>query len=198
MNAFDPTTHTYTIDGNLVPSVTTVLRDVLPGWQASEWHMQRGSAVHACAQMIANGVDFDHDEQIAGHVKAIRQFFIQVSPKVCEVELQVYSKRHGYAGTLDLTAFIGAGKQCHVIDYKATLTDQVPYQAAAYAIAYEEETGAVINRGLGVEIRANGTYQLSKVYDLKTYKQGWLALLTTYRIRRQCGVKAEGTDGGVA
>ena len=45
--------------------------------------------------------------------------------------------------------------------------------------------------GLGVEIREDGTYRMSEVWDLKRYKAEWLCLLTAWRVRRKCGVKEE-------
>ena len=44
---FDEGAHAYTIDSRPVPSVTQVLRDVLPMFHAEEYYLQRGRAVHA-------------------------------------------------------------------------------------------------------------------------------------------------------
>ena len=44
---FDADRHEYRIAGRVVPSVTHVLGDLIPGWRASDWHLQRGRAVHA-------------------------------------------------------------------------------------------------------------------------------------------------------
>ena len=74
-----------------------------------------------------------------------------------------------------------------LIDFKGTLGPAVPYQLAAYSLA---RGGPKL--GVGVEIRDDGTYRLSQVYDLKRYQQGWLALLTAYGIRRACNIKPEG------
>ena len=67
---FNDATHEYRIGGRFVPSVTQVLGDLLPCFQAGEWYLERGRAVHACAAMIAKGIAFDHDEQIDGQVMA--------------------------------------------------------------------------------------------------------------------------------
>ena len=100
--SFDPLRHAYTIDGEPVPSVTQVLGDLLPGYQASEWHMQRGTAMHACAAMVAQGVDFVHDPQLDSRVAALRAFFRAVPLKVQAVEQRLYSATYRYAGTCDL------------------------------------------------------------------------------------------------
>jgi hypothetical protein len=183
VNTFDASTHSYYIDGRKVPSVTQVLNDLIPGWKASEWYLNRGQAVHACAALIAQGVEFEHDPAIDGQVRAVRRFFVEVKPVVLSVEKQVYSARYQYAGTLDLLATI-SGKVM-VVDYKASASAALPFQLAAYSIA--EKTDA--QKGCGVIINEDGTYKMTRVYDLRLYQQGFLALLTAYNIRRGAGIK---------
>ena len=190
MNTFDATTHTYTIDGNVVPSVTQVLSDLIPGWQASEWYLQRGTAVHACAAMIARGVEFDHDPSIDGQVSACKRFFAEVKPIVFEVERQVYCERYCFAGTFDLECSVN-NRRC-LLDWKASFGAALPYQLAAYSVAYDECGGYPIRHGYGVRLNEDGTYKMSCVYDLRNYRNGFLALLSAYKIRRACKVKEEG------
>ena len=181
--SFDPSTHTYCIDNRKVPGVTQVLRDVLPGWSASEWHMNRGTVVHACAVAIARNQDFDYDPAVDGQVIAIKRFFREVKPKVLSVESPVYSLLYLYGGMLDLRCEI-KGKEM-VLDWKATLSREVEWQLAGYAIPTN------LNYGVGVEIHDDGTYRMGEVYDLKRAKNEWLAILTTYRIRRKCKIKED-------
>lgn len=190
MNTFDATTHTYKIDGVAVPSVTQVLSDLIPGWQASEWYLQRGTAVHACCAMIARGVAFTHDPAIDGQVMACRRFFQEVKPYVVHTELQVFSKKYGFAGTFDLECAV-QDVIC-LIDWKASFGAALPYQLAAYSIAYDDCGGYQIRNGYGVRLNEDGTYKMSQVYDLRNYKYGFLALLSAYKIRRACKVKEEG------
>jgi hypothetical protein len=190
MNTFDATTHTYRINGVAVPSVTQVLSDLIPGWQASEWYLQRGTAVHACAAMIARGVAFDHDPAIDGQVRACKRFFAEVKPIVFEIERQVYCERYGYAGTFDLECSVN-NRLC-LIDWKASFSATLPHQLKAYSIAYECMGANPIRYGYGVRLNDDGTYQMSPVYDLRNYMNGFLALLSAYKIRRACKVKEEG------
>lgn len=178
MNEFDPEKHEYRINGNRVPGVTQVLTDLIPGYRASDWYLQRGRAVHACAAMVAKGIEFEHDPRIAGQVQAVRKFFREVQPEVLEIEQQVYSMKHLYAGTTDLVAII---KDPLIVDYKARLTDSTIYQCAAYALAIPGK----VHYGVGVELHEDGTYKMSEIWDLKRATQEWLAMLTTYRIRER-------------
>ena len=188
MNIFCAANHKYSINGRTVPSVTQVLGDLIPGWSASDFYLGRGRAVHQCAALIAHGKQFSYDPQIEGQVKALRRFFSEVKPVVIESEFQVYSARHQYGGTLDL---LMDGRQNVIADFKSTLTSTVPYQLAAYALAQNEMGLPIVNRGYGVEIRENGTYKMSEVYDLRKYQQDWLNLLGSYNVRRKCGIKEE-------
>jgi len=185
VNSFDEAYHTYRIDGEPVPSVTQVLGDVLPGYQASEWHMQRGTAMHACAAMVARGVEFSYDQQLDGRVAALRAFFRAIPLKVQAVEQRLYSPTWRYAGTCDLVGELN-GKRV-VLDWKSTLTGAAKYQVAAYGQILR------INYGLAVEIREDGMYRMSEVWNLARAKSQWLALLAAYNIRRECGIK-EGTE----
>ena len=185
MNTFDPETHQYHIDEVPVVSVTQVLGDLLPGWKASEWHLNRGRAVHAAAAMVAQGIAFTHDPQIDGQVAACRKFFQEVKPVVGDVERQVYNKPNQFAGTLDLACMIG--RKLVILDYKATLSPTVAWQCAAYALA-----GTYLGAyGVGVELREDGTYYMSTMYDLKIYQREFLALLTAYKVRKRLGMTNE-------
>lgn len=181
MNTFDAVTHTYTINGRRVPSVTQVLGDLIPGWMADPWYLERGTQVHAAAAFIAKGIEFDADPQIAGQVAALRRFFAEVKPGVLGVEGRVYSDELQYAGTFDLLADIG--NKTVLVDFKASATTAVPYQLAAYGLIEE------VDYGYGVEIHEDGNYRMTERYDLRRYKQGWMALLTAYGIRRKCGIQ---------
>lgn len=189
--AFDPLTHTYRIDDRPVTSVTQVLRDVLPGWQAGEWYMQRGTAVHACAAMIARGEKFNHDARIDGQVAACRRVFEEIKPVPILVEHPVYSDRYQFAGTLDLACNIK--HRDIIIDWKAQLTESAAIQCAAYALALREAHPILdVRWGMGVELHDDGTYKCcNDLYDLRRYKHEWLALLTTFNVRRRLGIKEE-------
>jgi len=138
------------------------------------------------AAFIARNKSFDWDPQIEGQVAALRRFFTEVKPVVVETEFPVYSARYQYAGTLDLLV---DGRQNVIADFKSALTSAVPYQLAAYALAQNEMGFPIVGRGYGVEIRENGTYKMSEVYDLRKYQQDWLNLLGSYNVRRKCGIK---------
>ena len=184
--SFDPESHIYKINGNIIPSVTQILRDLIPSYQATPWHMQRGRAAHACYALIAQGKEFEFDPRLAGYVAGCRKFFADLKPDVGHIEQQVYSETYQYAGTYDLSCKIDG--RYMLIDYKSTLTDAVPYQLAAYMTAMLKMQGRLVHYGMGVEIHDDGTYRLSEVYDLNKFKNEWLCLLTAFKIRQKFGL----------
>jgi hypothetical protein len=189
---FDPESHVYRINGRIVPSVTQVLQDLIPGWQASEWYLLRGRAAHACYALVARGATFEHDPRLAGQVAACHKFFADLKPVVHAIEAPVFSSTYLYAGTPDLICSIDCRRL--VLDYKATLTGAVPIQCAAYACAM----GAAGPKwGVGVELRDDGTYKMSEVHDLRRHTQEWLALLTAYRVRQRLGCLTKEDRGAV-
>lgn len=191
---FNAERHEYRIAGRLVPSVTKVLGDMLPCWRASDWHLQRGRSVHACAAMIARGETFQHDPQIDGQVRALRRFFAEVKLVVYAVEESVFSQQYQYGGTLDLLTRNPKDGKLMVLDFKSTLTKAVPYQCAAYALARGGRTPII--HGVGCEIREDGKYQMGTIEDLRPYGREWLGLLSAYNTRRKCGIKTEDESDG--
>lgn len=195
---FDEASHTYTIDGNPVPSVTQILGDIIPwtGTNATDWHLDRGRAVHACAAMIARGEYFTNDPQIDGQVAGLRKFFREIQPIVVAVEKPVYSVLYQFAGTLDITAQLN-GRPV-LFDWKATMDDRVKWQLAAYSIAWLETDGRPINYGYGVQINDDGTYRMSELINLKQYRSQFLAMRTAYMIRKMMKVNQQQQQQGEA
>lgn len=105
---FDSDTHTYSIDGKKLPSVTEIC-GLLNNWgdinpailmQAA----RRGTVVHEYAELIDYGVDEDGIEcepELAGYVIAYMRFLRDYRPLWEMVEQKVYSEQFGFAGTLD-------------------------------------------------------------------------------------------------
>jgi len=187
--SFDEPTHTYSLNGQNVPNVTSVLNDLLPCWQADDWYLQRGKAVHACAAMIGKGIEFNYDSQIEGQVKAIKKFWQEIKPQPIAIEEKCASVKYGYACTPDLIAVTTYSKRKFVFEYKASFSVSLPYQMVAQSIAWAESNKTKeLTHGMGIEIHQDGNYKLSGMYDLRKYKAGWLALLGAYRIRVKHGI----------
>lgn len=182
---FDPEKHIYRIDGRIVRGVTSMIDRVLgrPIMRATEWHMQRGQAVHSAAAMIAHGIDFDFDPQIAGQVTAIRQFFADFKPVPHIIETPAYSVSYQYGGMADLIGDTELGLT--IIDYKATITPvRCEIQLGGYAILHPE-----VKAGLLVQPGEDGTYKVRPVpaKELRLAKQDFLSIRGSYGILQRLG-----------
>lgn len=184
---FNPVNHTYKINSNSVPSVTGIISEIVGhGWSASDWYLTRGTAIHKCAELIAQGKNFKFDERLAGYIAAIKKFFAEVKPEIIENEKKVFSQVYQYAGTLDLLCKIG--NKIVIVDYKHSVDKiRIPLQLAGYAIAVEEMGIKKVNFGIGVQIKENGTYQMTEILNLTMPRYEFLALRTAYKIKAKCG-----------
>lgn len=201
---FDPVAHVYRIGGVRVPSVTQVVHDVLPAYEADAWHLSRGRTVHACAAAITLGQSYtldligqsDEDRAaIEGQIEAARRFLAEVPTEILLVERQVFSLRYRFAGTLDLVARVG--KQLTLLDYKSTtdcVRDRV--QMGGYAVGLEEipvSAGRMLlYKGRTVELGKEGRYRLSEEYDLRAGRREFLACLGSWQIREWAGLHEKG------
>ena len=181
---FDEATHTYRLHGRIVPSVTQVISETIgTGWKATEWYLQRGKAIHACAEFIAKGIDFKFDNRIAGEVAALKSFFADVKPEVFAIEKIVGNYVFQYAGTIDLVCKIGG--RWAIVDWKHSYDiNKIGLQLGGYSQANEPR---LIDCGYGVKIDESGEYKMTPTIDLQTERRKFLALRTTYRIKEQCG-----------
>jgi hypothetical protein len=192
---FDEPRHEYRLNGFRIPSVTQVLDDVLgqshgATVEDAAWYADKGRSLHACAALIAQGMDFDAPAGIEGHVEAVRAFIacFGIGPRRL-VEYRVCSEVFRYAGTLDL-----ADQDAGILfDYKASEDENRNWlQMAGYAVALNEMAGARRKwRGITVKTRDDGTYRCSKMYDLDKARPEWLACRTVYGIRDRMGAHKE-------
>jgi hypothetical protein len=187
MVTFDELTHTYAIDGKRVPSVTQVISEIVgTAWTAAPWYLERGKAIHKSAEFIIKGKAFKFDERLAGYIAALRKFFSEVKPAFNNgsSEKVVYSTLYFYAGTVDLICNIGNKKV--IIDYKHSIDiDRLKWQCGGYSQAYKDESKIEINYGCGIQIREDGTYSMTPIFDLRRSRGEFMAMRTIYGIKER-------------
>jgi len=174
--------HIYRLNGEVLSSVTQILREILGEaiWYASDWYLERGQAVHACAAFVARGETFSHDDRIAGQVAACRKFFADMNPEVLDVEQQIHSTTYRYAGTRDMRAKING--KIVILDWKSSLSELAEIQVGAYAIDDSAKWGMV------VALRDDGTYKTGGLFKLERRKQEFMAVRSVYSIRQRLGL----------
>lgn len=176
MLCFDEATHTYTYNGNVLPSVTQVIDfaynafENIP-WAVLEQARQRGQAVHRATELWDEGtLDVGTlDDSIAPYLSAWIKFKEDVDLIICAREKITYNLKDGYAGKLDVK---GVGRRLRnscmsIFDIKSAESpiELTGLQTGAYEQAerWLRLLTGTCNR-YGVYLSRNGTYRLVQ-YD---------------------------------
>jgi hypothetical protein len=181
---FDPETHTYTLDGRRLPSVTQIL--VVGGavdarW-FDAWSRERGSAVHkACEYDDQQRLDYESlDSRIAGYLDAWRRAKRELDIELLTVEEQLHSTDYGFAGTLDRSALCRGKREKTVIDLKTGELDKAAGPQLAAYVHMKRVRNPETWKLRAIQLRADGTYQ-TKTYDFLEQWNVFLACLTLAR-----------------
>jgi hypothetical protein len=122
--------------GSSCEAIVSVLR-----WLKSAPYRDRdkaanvGTAVHAHAEAIANGLPSVISDDVAPFVEGFERFLSDWHPEYIETEATVFSDEYGYAGTLDAIARI-PGLGVVLLDTKTSKSGVYPETALQLA-AYE-------------------------------------------------------------
>jgi hypothetical protein len=173
---FDPGKHAYAIDGRPVPGVTSVLEPysgleyVDPATLAAA--AEFGTHVHqACHLYNLETLDWGalHPE-LRPYVQAWAKFLDDVGGVVLSSERRVFSVRHGYAGTLD--SRVAWGRSNRLVDIKSTagVPRTVGPQTAAYAEAWQEQTGERLRDRYCVHLTHAGRYNVHRLSDPRDWE----------------------------
>ena len=199
MLTFDPVEHRYEWNGCVVPSITQVLRSVLgdpflhvhPA--ALEYARQRGTAVHKACELDDAGQLDERSvaPEIAGYVRAWREFRRAFPFKVIASERPLYSSANGYAGTPD--RIVAAFGFRAVVEIKTGLPGIfADLQTAAQAILAQENYSGSIEFGVPplrrfvMHIKANGTPHLDECTSQSDWRD-FLSALNVYRLKERIG-----------
>ena len=137
-------------------------------WRNRNRKANVGTAVHTALEAYVTGQE--PDEELAperrGYYEAALAFLRDHEPKITASEVTVYSRRHEYAGTLDLLGEHGG--EATVMDYKTgkDVYPEMALQLCSYAygdfIGHDdgrEEPLPEIRRGIVIRLGANGRYK---------------------------------------
>lgn len=178
IKTFDPDTHTYTINGKIVPSVTDILFPITGKGlsQVPPALLQQkailGSLVHEyCAEIDYGCFDGECEPDVAGYLEGYQAFLRDYKPQWEFIEHPVYSEHLGYAGTLDCAG---------ILDGKFTICDRKTYASMAraqkialcaqtngYGIALNEEYSVVPERYMGLLLKKDGGYTVYDAHEIE-------------------------------
>ena len=136
--------HTYLVDGEEVPSVTTILnymsdveyRGISPA--VLDQAAKRGTLVHEYTELLDYDALPDEIEyEVVGYIKAYADFLRDYKPDWLLIETPVYSEHHGYAGTVDRFGIIDGKKSVVDIKTVASPTKMQKFTVSSQTSAYE-------------------------------------------------------------
>jgi hypothetical protein len=188
---FEPSNHTYTIDGAPAISVTQVMDGRVTGYDGIPAHILEaaahfGNAVDLACQLIAEN-DLDEstlDPLMVPRVNAFKQFLADKNVEIISHQTRVADKRLMVAGTLD---FIMKFDRClWVIDTKATSSVMPSWtvQTSAYAKFYADMHGCKNIKRAALWLRDDGRYKLDIHKDVSDYNV-FLSCLNIHRWRQR-------------
>lgn len=165
---FDETLHRYTLDGDVLPSVTQIIKPLYDFSMVPAGVLQRaaefGTAMHLAVKLYLND-DLDEDsldEPLQGCLSAFKEFqdtYHHIFKETPVVEKTGYHARLKFAGTPDLDF------PSRVIDLKSRkvnmLTDGI--QTAAY----DHMTGKGNRERYTLELYQDGSYALTRLNPTK-------------------------------
>jgi hypothetical protein len=126
---FDELNHTFTANGQTLPSVTQVLRanGMTPEFytRIDPWYLERGKLIHLATEYDDRGtLDEDTvDEVVRPYLDAYRTFRADFRGKITGIEKRMWHPQLGYAGIIDRTI---TGHICYSLHLKPG--KQVPYK----------------------------------------------------------------------
>lgn len=168
MIKFDESTHTYTYEGKVIPSVSEIVKRLLPGQYKDipEWILNRaaefGTEVHSMVEVYNDhGLYLSAEDERKNHcldewIRLQDEHGVGINSS----EMKVHYKGL-YAGTFDAIAKID--NQVALIDFKTTSkvhTEYLTLQLNLYRLAYGNITGERVDRLIGVWLPKKGKGKL--------------------------------------
>ena len=143
-----------------------------------------GSIVHKLIEKWLKGekVTKPEDKIVANCFMEFQKFWKKNKLRVVESEKILYSER-GYCGTLDLIARDN-NNNLMLIDVKTSkgLFINMVHQVHGYKLAYEEQTGAKINKMFIVRLpKTNEPFEARQILYKKEHMKAFLGLLNCHK-----------------
>lgn len=186
---FDEATHTYRVDGVVVPSVTQILAPLNDFSMVSpadlEYARQLGTAVHKATELYDAG-DLDEStvpEVVQPYLDAWIRLRRELPFEILGMEKRVYHPAHRYCGTYDrLVKF--DDRRCMWDIKTGDLYPSYGPQTAAYKNAEEKQSGKRIEGRHTIQLRDDGTYRIHEMKDPEDWAV-FLSCLTLHNFRNK-------------
>jgi len=190
--AFNADTHEYQVDGNIIPSVSQIIKDMglLPFPPGMDWYLTKGTHVHLATQLYDED-DLDEtslDPVIAPYLTAYKRFRKETQFTPRYIELRLYHPYYSYAGTIDRIGTIGLNVGLVLLDIKSgSPYPAVSLQCAAYA-EMARVNDIAVRKAYALYLKADGHYKLEEIKNMRQALSVWLSCLTVYKWKKQEGI----------
>lgn len=193
MLEFEPISHTYTLDGIQIPSVSEVLRFASKeiygntSAQAMEIAADRGTMVHAATEALDRNGRADIDPDIEPYVRAYAKFLRDNKVDWHLIETHVVGRNRDYAGTIDRYGYLNG--KLTLLDVKTTKTITARHkklyaaQLTAYRDSFWAEDGYLLDNPkvpieqlVILQLKNNEGYEMHMVEPEEEIWNGCLAL----------------------
>lgn len=168
---FEPETHTYRVQGAIIPAVTHVIDPLhdLSGIPAAtlEYASARGKAVHLATELYDfDDLDIDSlDPEIVPYLKAWIKFREETSLSIGMIEEKLFHSVYRYAGALDRVITLFGSDAILDIKCVAKLNPATAIQTAAYKELVEKNTAYKNLKRYAVQLKRDGKYKLEEYKD---------------------------------
>ena len=186
---YDGQTHSYYLKGLRIPGVTQVMTGIHDFLGVGEEIMaaaqERGTLVHTATALYDRDSltleEMQADTVLEPYVRAWVKFRDDVLFIPGAIELQVYSVRHRYAGTIDRIGELRGVRVVLDIKTGAALNPVTALQLAAYQQAYNEQHPSnKAKERWAIQLGADGKYKLHQYKDNAGDWSAFLSALTIY------------------
>lgn len=168
---FDEASHTYSVDGSVVPSVTDICAPLTIGKYPNVGSVSaaaaRGSRIHElCALYDMDALPDEIEIELIGYIQAWIRFCRDYKPQWLWIERQLYADNDGapFAGTVDRVGIIDGFPLVVDIKSAASLDRAAKVSLVCQMRGYKKlcrQNGInVEGAGLGVQVKKDGTYTL--------------------------------------
>lgn len=161
---FEETSHTYRLDGLIIPSVTTLMKPLSEAYYGGidakvlGRAADRGTSVHSAIDLYCRFGIIDIEPELEGYFEAFKAWFKDYDVKPYATETRTYNKSLLYAGTVDMSC---SEKGVDTLaDFKTTAgfsSMLCGVQLEAYDRAQESHGVKYQNRAI-IQLKKDGTY----------------------------------------
>ncbi|MDE2106141.1 MAG: hypothetical protein KGL39_53455 [Patescibacteria group bacterium] len=170
---YDPINHIYTLDDEVIPGVTNIIKPLFGDWfdridpATLEHARERGKRVHRLTELHDQGIHVRpaEDDEVVPYLHAWWRFRAEMRPRIFAIEQSGYHPTLEYGGTNDRLVIIDGYAGVLDIKTSAELMPQTAIQTMGYALIEAAKDGTRPWRRWAVQLKPTGEYRLERYRD---------------------------------